>query len=49
MRHDITVRGEKAERWQATLDQLEQELGYRPNQPEALGILMAAADLDDVV
>lgn len=44
MRHCITLTGGKADRFEQTLDDLEDELGYRPSKPEAVGLLMAAYD-----
>jgi len=41
---DITLRSEKAERWQEVIQSLEEQLGYQPTRPEALGILMAEYD-----
>jgi len=43
---DITIRSEKAARWQEVMESIEAELGYRPTRPEALGILMANYDDD---
>jgi hypothetical protein len=46
MRIDITVRGERAQRWEDVVDAIEDDLGYRPSRPEALGLLMAEWDDD---
>ncbi|MFC4406173.1 hypothetical protein [Haloarchaeobius iranensis] len=41
---DITLRSEKADRWNEATDELDDRLGYRPSQPEALGIILASWD-----
>ena len=40
MRHCITLTGQKADRFEQALDDLEDELGYRPSKPEAIGLMM---------
>jgi hypothetical protein len=39
MRIDITLRGEKADRFQEVKAELAQELGYEPDRPEVVVLL----------
>ncbi|MFB6171071.1 MAG: hypothetical protein ABEJ23_00955 [Haloarculaceae archaeon] len=45
VRVQVTLTGEKADRFRELRDALEDQLGYRPSRPETVGLLMAA-DVD---
>jgi hypothetical protein len=46
VRVQITLTGEKSQRFQELRDELEEQLGYRPSRPEVVGYLMGQTDVD---
>lgn len=47
MTSHIKLYGEKEARFEEIKDQLEEELGFEPTNPEVIGLLMARYDHDD--
>lgn len=42
VRVQVTLTGDKADRFRELRDDLEDRLGYRPSRPEVVGLLMAS-------